>query len=102
MSDAFDDRRKALENDYFQKKNREALDRIAHRQEDEEKRKSPITGEPLEQMTIMGVVVDQCPTSKGIWLDAGELEQILAAAKEQESETGKNLLAEFFATISGK
>ncbi|NBW39661.1 hypothetical protein EBR25_01520 [bacterium] len=102
MSDSLDERRKALENDYFQKKNQEALERIAHRQEDQEKRKSPITGEPLEQITIMGVIVDQCPSSKGIWLDAGELEQILSAVKEQESESGKNLIADFFATLSGK
>jgi len=102
MSDSLDERRKALENDYFQKKSQEALERIAHRQEDQEKRKSPITGEPLEQITIMGVIVDQCPSSKGIWLDAGELEQILSAVKEQESESGKNLIADFFATLSGK
>lgn len=101
MTDSWDSRRKALEDDYFQKKNQEALSRISERQE-EKPRPSPITGEPMEQLTIMGVVVDRCPTSNGIWLDAGELEEIIHASEKQESETGRNLLAEFFATITGK
>ena len=101
MNDSWDTRRKALEDDYFQKANQDALKRISDRQEDKP-RPSPITGEDMEQKTIMGVVIDQCPTSKGIWLDAGELEEILKASAKQEEETGKNLLSEFFATITGK
>ncbi|MCI5064652.1 zf-TFIIB domain-containing protein [bacterium] len=101
MSDSWDTRRKALEEEYFQKKDAEALARIQSRQ-NTTPRLSPVTGEPLEQRTIMGVVVDQCPKTGGIWLDNGELEEILKAATHQESETGKNLLAEFFATITGR
>ncbi len=102
MNDSWNERRKALENEYFEKKNQEALGRIKERVDSEKPRMSPITGEPMEQLTIMGVVIDRCPTSKGIWLDAGELEEILNVSAAQEKEKGSNLLSEFFATITGK
>jgi hypothetical protein len=99
MSDGWNARRKGLEDDYFHKQNQEALNRISSRPE---ARLSPITGEPMEQITIMGVVVDKCKTSGGIWLDAGELEQIIEAGKGKGTEDGSGMLASFLRTISGK
>ena len=101
-SDAIDERRKALEEDFFRKQNEEALQRLKAREEDKP-RLSPISGEPMEQLTIMGVVVDRCPTSKGIWLDDGELEQLLEAqASDEASSAGEGILRNFLNTLSGK
>lgn len=98
MSDSMDERRKAMEEEYFRKRNQEALERLGQR-ESEKPRLSPITGEPMEQLTIMGVVVDRCPTSKGIWLDSGELEQILNEAKSSEHQDSEGMASRFFAAI---
>jgi|GEM_PF-653844 len=78
-SDSWDDRRRAQEEAFFAQQNNEALARIQARKSEEKPRLSPITGKPMTQRTVMGVVVDQCDDSKGIWLDAGELEQIAEA-----------------------
>lgn len=100
MSDSWEKRKKALENEYFQRKNAEALKRLQQR-EAEKPRLSPITGEPMEQLTLMGVVIDRCPTSHGIWLDAGELEQILDFTKEgaREGAEESNPFTTFFSTL---
>lgn len=80
---AWDSRRRASEDAFFEKANQEALQRLKKREESSDKpRLSPITGKPMEQLTLMGVVIDRCKDSGGVWLDAGELEQILAASKE--------------------
>jgi Zn-finger nucleic acid-binding protein len=39
----------------------------------------------MEQIVAFGAVVDRCTTSGGVWLDSGELEQILTAAKDSSS-----------------
>ena len=80
------------------KKNQEAVDRLKKKQQEEKPRLSPITGEPMEQVVLDGVVIDRCPTSGGIWLDAGELEELIEAAKNKgESESGflSNLIKGF-------
>ena len=33
---------------------------------------------------VEGVVIDRCPTSKGIWFDSNELETLLEKAKAPE------------------
>ena len=49
-----------------------------------------------------GVVVDRCPNGDGVWLDQGELEQILAATRDAAApgqghdEQGAGALAGFF------
>lgn len=75
MSDSWDERRRAQEEGYFDKANKEALARLAQKQA-QGQRMSPATGKPMEQLTVMGVVIDRCPETGGIWLDSGELEQI--------------------------
>lgn len=88
MSDAWDEMRKAKEESYFDRKNREALERLAQKKQ-EKPRLSPVTGEPMEQIALHGVVIDRCPTSGGIWLDAGELEQLMqAGTKAGEDQAG--------------
>lgn len=92
MTDALDQRRKAAEEQFFEQQNKAALERLKERSE---ARKSPITGKPLKQQTYMGVTIDYCEDSKGIWLDAGELEQIIESSKKDSSYFG-NLFSGLF------
>ncbi len=39
-------------------------------------RRCPVDGTTLAPQTFHDVVIDVCPTCKGTWLDAGELEQL--------------------------
>ncbi|MEZ4753347.1 MAG: zf-TFIIB domain-containing protein [Bdellovibrionota bacterium] len=52
----------------------------------------------MSQKTYMGVVIDVCDQSGGIWLDAGELEQIIQLAKESQ-DSDENWLTKFFGDI---
>ena len=55
----------------------------------------------MEQVVIHGVVVDRCPVSGGIWLDAGELEQLMTVHKESVSGETDNLLTQFLSGLMG-
>ena len=87
MSDAWDDKRRAQEEQFFQRQNEAALKRLKDRSNDKP-RLSPITGKPMQQVTLMGVNLDKCPDSGGIWLDAGELEELLKNSKESAEKSG--------------
>ena len=87
MSDSWDERRRAQEEGYFENLNKQAMARLALKRT-QPARLSPVTGKPLEQITIMGTVVDRCVDSGGIWLDNGELEQIISAAKDSKASLG--------------
>lgn len=97
MTDSLKKRGQALEEDFFQAREKEALERLSQRAGEKE-RLSPITGKPMLQKTLYGVVVDQCADTKGIWLDAGELEQILKVAGDQHAGG----LAKFFSAVLGR
>lgn len=101
MGNSWDDMRKAKEESYFDKKNREALERLAKKKEAEPVRNSPITGEPMVQEVLHGVVIDRCPTSGGVWLDAGELEQLMEAALSEDAEKKAGVLG-FLKGLTGK
>ena len=83
------------EEEYFQRKNKEVLERLAAKRK-EKPRPSPITGEPMVQEVINGVVVDRCKTSGGVWLDAGELEQLIECAKKEERAANRGWLSKLF------
>ena len=97
MDDSFKTRGKALEEDFFHRKEKEALERLAQKERGSV-RLSPITGKPLVQKAIHGIVIDQCADSQGIWLDAGELEQIVEAYKNQSH----GMIESFFSAVLGK
>jgi hypothetical protein len=42
----------------------------------EERRNCPRDGSEMTKEVALAVILDRCPTCKGVWLDAGELEQI--------------------------
>ncbi len=100
MTEAWKDMQKAKEESYFDKKNREALKRLNEKAEEGKPRLSPITGKEMKQEVFHGVVIDRCEDSKGIWLDAGELEQIIQAIADEE--TGENWLTDFMKGLTGK
>jgi Transcription factor zinc-finger len=86
MSDSWDEMRRAKEEQYFLKENEAALKRLKESNR-EKPRLSPISGKPMKQVTMMGVNIDQCEESGGIWLDKGELE-ILINAAQKDSQQG--------------
>ena len=98
MADSWDSMRKAKEGSYFEEKNKEALKRLKDKKDAEAPRKSPITGEPMVQEVINGVVIDRCEKSGGIWLDAGELEELIQASNSEEEAS--NWLSGFFKGIT--
>ena len=101
MSNSWDEMKRAKEDLFFEKQNLEALKKIKEARENQP-RKSPITGEPMEQVAFHGVIIDRCKTSGGIWLDAGELEKIMASANQESKESKGDWLSGLFGTLSSK
>ena len=93
MPDAFDDRRKALEEDYFRRKDKESLERLrAQLRADAEAKGEtaalmpcPRCAGSLKEEFFDDVQIDRCDTCHGVWLDAGELRQIA----QKERATGR-------------
>ncbi len=98
MSSTMDDVKKSKELEYIEKRNQEKLAKLAAGVDPV--RRSPVTGEPMKQESILGVVVDRCPSSGGVWLDGGELEQLLERAKTSDGTDLKNWVSEFFASLA--
>ena len=95
MANKWDERKKAQEDEYFVKTERELIAKMKEKQEEEAQAaakgafdmKCPKCGETLKERTFQKIVIDQCSGCHGIWLDAGELEQV--AEKEGASWLGK-------------
>ena len=86
MSDIFDERRRGLEEEYFRRKDKESLERLRdaiREQARESGSDQPVTMDcprctgKLHAETYDEVSVDRCDTCGGVWLDAGELEEII-------------------------
>jgi uncharacterized protein len=84
MADAWDERKKGQEEEYFHRKEQEALaktrDRTAAEERQRRKESSfmrcPKCGEQLEEITFQEIQVDRCTGCRGVWLDPGELERV--------------------------
>jgi predicted RNA-binding Zn-ribbon protein involved in translation (DUF1610 family) len=95
MANKWDERKKAQEDEYFVKKERELLAKLKAKQDTEAKvaaekathMKCPKCGEPLKARSFQKIEIDQCTACNGIWLDAGEMEQV--AGKENDSWLGR-------------
>ena len=95
MANKWDERKKAQEDEYFVKKEREQLAKLKAKQDAEAKEatkiatymKCPKCGEPLKARSFQKIEIDQCTGCGGIWLDSGELESV--AEKEGSSWLGK-------------
>jgi hypothetical protein len=84
MSDIFDDRRKGLENEYFRRKDREALDKMRRQTAEEARakgqgaRQCPLGHGALTEVRHDEIAIDRCESCGGVWLDAAELGQLTA------------------------
>ncbi|MBA3805728.1 MAG: zf-TFIIB domain-containing protein [Acidobacteria bacterium] len=84
MSNAMDERGKALEDEYFRRKEREAIEKLRAKMSAEEQAKvaaasalqCPKCDGTLEGVVVEKVEIDVCNACGGVWLDAGELEQL--------------------------
>ena len=85
MSDIFDERRKGLEEEYFHKKNQEAIEKLRAKIKVAAEAKAAglssmqcprCDGGKLGEEKVDGVTIDRCDKCGGVWLDSGELEQI--------------------------
>ncbi len=83
MSD-FDDRRKGLEEEYFHRQNKEAIEKMRAKMAVAVEAKAAGTSSMrcprcdgvLESKSFEGVEIDTCDKCGGVWLDSGELEQL--------------------------
>lgn len=46
----------------------------------------PLCDAGMKEVERRGVLIDVCPECRGVWLDRGELEKLLATAEHYESE----------------
>ncbi len=84
MADAFDDRRKGLEEEYFHRKNREAVEKLREKMKVAEEAKAAGTSSmqcprcdgSLTENKFEEVMIDTCDKCGGVWLDSGELQQL--------------------------
>lgn len=91
MTDIFDERRKGLEEEYFHRKNKEAIEKLREKMKVAEHAKAAGTssmqcprcdGGKLNELKFEEVLIDRCDKCGGVWLDSGELEQLTKQGKE--------------------
>jgi Zn-finger nucleic acid-binding protein len=84
MSNSLEERGRALEEEYFRRKEREAIEKLRAKMTEAERAKAaeasalrcPKCDSVLEGVIHDAVEIDICNTCGGAWLDAGELEQL--------------------------
>jgi ribosomal protein L37AE/L43A len=94
----FDERRRGLEQDYFNRKDKESLERLRAARQEEARAKGeagatmqcPRCDGTLREVEQGDVRIDRCDKCHGIWLDAGELEQL---SGQEPQGAGKRLLS---------
>lgn len=80
MAIELDDRGRALENEYFHRKEQELIEKMRAKVGAEDSRKTgfqcPKCDGTLHETNYESIKIDVCDKCTGIWLDAGELAQI--------------------------
>jgi len=84
MANGMDDRRKGLEEEYFHRKNQEAIEKLRAKMKVAEEAKAaglssmkcPRCDGTLKENKFEEVLIDICDKCGGVWLDSGELEQV--------------------------
>jgi hypothetical protein len=84
LGDKLRDAERGREDHYFSKRDQELLEKM--RRERKAQREAaersaahmrcPKCGEPLAERVLNEILVDECPSCGGLWLDRGELEKI--------------------------
>ena len=95
MTNKWDERKKAKEDEYFVRREKELLEKLKAKEAEDLKTsiqqmchmRCPKCGEPLKERTFQKILIDQCTGCNGIWLDAGEMEAV--AGREDESWLGR-------------
>ena len=89
MANGMDDRRKGLEEEYFHRKNKEAIEKLRSKMKVAEEAKAAGTSSMscprcdgnLKETKFEEVLIDTCEKCGGVWLDAGELQQLTQREK---------------------
>lgn len=84
MADILDDRRKGLEEEYFHRQNKEAIEKLREKMKVADAAKAagtstmncPRCDGKLKESKFEEVTIDTCEKCGGVWLDSGELEQL--------------------------
>ena len=86
MSDVWNERKKSLEEEYFRRKEQEAIEKLrAERQVSQRESRiltCPKCDGTLAEISFGGVIIDRCNECGGVWLDTGELELLSQKDKE--------------------
>ena len=99
MGDSWEEMRRAKEEQYFTRRNEQALKKIRAQQAGAAKT-SPVSGKPMEHLVFKGVEIDRCQESGGVWLDKGELEKIIDAVLAEQKGERENWLGGLFSFLS--
>ena len=89
MSNPLDDRRRGLEEDYFRRKDQEAIEKLREKMKVAEDAKAagmssmkcPRCDGSLQESKFEEVLIDTCDSCGGVWLDSGELQQLTQKEK---------------------
>ena len=84
MANGMDERRKGLEEEYFHRKNQEAIEKLRAKmrvaaqakEAGTSSMKCPRCDGTLKEIFIEEVPIDTCDKCAGVWLDSGELEKL--------------------------
>ncbi len=81
MPETLEERGKALENEYFRRKEQELIKKMKAKLEAEETKdlhlECPKCDGKLLETEYENIVIDVCDKCTGVWLDAGELAQMV-------------------------
>ena len=85
MANGMDERRKGLEDEYFHRKNQEAIEKLREKMKLAAQAKEAgassmkcprCDGGTLKEIFIEEVPIDICDQCAGVWLDSGEMEKL--------------------------
>lgn len=81
MTDSWEERKKALENQYFFNMEKELIEKIKAETKEKLIRKHclgrcPKCGDEIEPLEFRGVPMDQCQSCKGVWLGPKDLQML--------------------------
>ena len=106
MSKIWDEKKKSQEEEYFRRKEQEAIEKMRAKREAEAKAREA-AGETLQcpkcdgslaEIALGKVAIDRCNKCLGVWLDAGELELLI----NQEEREEKGWLSRMWRNASSK
>ena len=84
MSNPMDERRRGMEDEYFRRKDQEAIEKLRAKMKVAEEAKAaglssmkcPRCDGTLKEINFEEVMIDTCDKCGGVWLDSGEFEQV--------------------------